>query len=100
MPDRRTVEHTCHATGCDVKVPPRLFMCKQHWFALPQGYRVALLAAYVPGQERRMDPTAEYLDVARRCVHYLELVHAGHPKARRRRIAEGGDEQQTLNLDA
>jgi hypothetical protein len=48
-----------------------MFMCKPHWFTLPKQMRDELWAAYVPGQERRMDPSGEYLDVAMRCVAYV-----------------------------
>lgn len=63
--------HFCHATDCNVRVPPSMFMCKTHWYELPKTMRDELLAAYVPGQETRKDPSPEYLDVAMRCV---ELV--------------------------
>jgi len=67
----RESEHTCHAYGCTKKVPPRMFMCRPHWFALPKAKRDAVLAAYVPGQERRMDPSDEYLEAAMDAVNWL-----------------------------
>lgn len=66
------MRHTCHATGCEVTVPPRMFMCRTHWFQLPKRMRDEVWAVYVPGQEDRKDPTAEYIEVARRCIAYLE----------------------------
>jgi hypothetical protein len=63
--------HTCHARGCEVRVPPRMFMCKSHWFALPKSMRDAVWDAYSPGQERRMDPSREYLDVTRAAINWL-----------------------------
>lgn len=68
----RASEHTCHATRCRTHVPPRMFMCKPHWFSLPKALRDELGAAYMPGQERRMDPSAEYLDIAMRCIAYIQ----------------------------
>ena len=52
--------------------------CREHWFALPGSLRNAIWNAYVPGQERRLDPSAEYLAAAREVQawikeHYLEL---------------------------
>ena len=67
----RAARHTCHAIDCDVRVPPRMFMCKKHWFTLPKELRDAVWAAYEPGQEVRMDPTGEYLNVAARAVRWL-----------------------------
>jgi len=64
--------HLCHATGCTVAVPPKMFMCKRHWFALTERMRDEIWATYIPGQEIRKDPTDEYLNVAQRCIAYLE----------------------------
>lgn len=66
-----TTAHTCHAEGCERVVPRRMFMCKTHWFALPKLMRDRIWATYTPGQERRMDPSPEYLDAAMEAVNYL-----------------------------
>jgi hypothetical protein len=66
--------HACHATGCTVPVPPRLFLCRKHWFRLPEPMRDLVWSAYVPGQEIRKDPSPEYLNVTQRCIEYLEKV--------------------------
>ena len=55
--------HTCHAPGCDRKVPPRMFACREHWAALPREYQVAIWREYRPGQERDKDPSARYMAV-------------------------------------
>ena len=73
----RESEHTCHANGCTTRVPPRMFMCRTHWFAVPKALRTELLDAYVPGQERRMDPTDHYLDVAFRCIAAVSVGGSG-----------------------
>jgi hypothetical protein len=64
-----TLKHTCHAQGCLVPVPERMFMCARHWRMVPRPLRAEIWATYVPGQEIRKDPTEEYLDVAHRAVH-------------------------------
>jgi hypothetical protein len=64
--------HLCHATGCTTSVPPRMFMCRSHWFALPKQMRDDIWAEYVPGQEIRKDPTPEYMEITQRCIQYLE----------------------------
>ena len=66
--------HTCHATGCTVAVPPRMFMCKRHWFMLPKSTRDAVWAVYVPGQEIRKDPTDEYLTVTQNAIDWLNAI--------------------------
>ena len=63
--------HTCHAMGCEVAVPPRMFMCKRHWFMLPRSRRDEVWAAYVPGQERRKDPSDQYVQVPMSAVKWL-----------------------------
>lgn len=66
--------HTCHATGCDLAVPPKMFTCRRHWFRLPKSYRDAIWATYRPGQEVTKDPSPEYLEAARAAVRYLERI--------------------------
>lgn len=60
----QTRAHTCHWPGCERQVPPAMWGCKPHWFALPRHLRDAIWAWYVPGQEVRMDPSDEYLSAA------------------------------------
>lgn len=40
-----------------------MFMCKPHWFSLPQPLRDAIWAEYRPGQERDKMPSARYMAV-------------------------------------
>lgn len=61
--------HTCHAIGCDVPVPPRMLMCRRHWFMVPKALRDAVWDAYVVGQEVRKDPSDEWLDAAEAAIH-------------------------------
>lgn len=68
--------HTCHARDCGTNVPPRLFMCARHWRMVPKAMQDAIWAAYVPGQERRMDPTPEYLDAAMAAVEEVARLEA------------------------
>lgn len=63
--------HTCHWPGCEKQCPPALWGCAPHWFALPKGLRAKVWAAYVPGQEVRMDPSDEYLAVAREVQDWI-----------------------------
>ena len=52
--------HICHAITCDVPIPARLLFCKDHWGMVPCAEQPAVLAAYVPGQERTKETTAVY----------------------------------------
>lgn len=63
--------HTCHATGCPATIPPRMFMCKRHWFALPNRLRTQIWATYREGQEDDKNPSKAYCTVARAAVIYL-----------------------------
>lgn len=55
--------HTCHAINCRVPVPPKMLMCRLHWYMVPTHLRRAVWAEYVPGQEITKTPTPEYLAV-------------------------------------
>lgn len=63
--------HTCHAKGCDKEVPPKMFMCKRHWYMLPKDKQRAIWREYQEGQEVRKNPTEEYLEVARDAIDWL-----------------------------
>jgi hypothetical protein len=63
--------HLCHAKGCTKKVPPRMFMCREHWYMLPRHMRDAVWAAYVPGQENRKDPTKKYIEIAHAAIEHI-----------------------------
>lgn len=65
--------HRCHATGCNVEVPPRMFMCLRHWKALSRPRQRAIWATYKAGQEIRKDPSAEYLAAADEAIRELEI---------------------------
>jgi hypothetical protein len=66
--------HVCHAPGCRTPVPPKMFACRSHWYALPKRLRDAIWAAYRPGQEITKDPSLEYLVAAANAVEYLDAV--------------------------
>lgn len=55
--------HKCHAHGCTVDVPPKMFMCKPHWFKLRRTMRDAIWREYRPGQERDKMASQRYLCV-------------------------------------
>lgn len=66
------VKHVCHATGCEVEVPPRIFMCRRHWYLVPKPMRDAIWNSYVPGQEVKKNPTRAYLDAASAAIRAVE----------------------------
>jgi hypothetical protein len=63
--------HKCHANGCQKAVPPKMFMCKPHWFALPKSMRDDIWLHYRPGQERDKSPSSDYIRVAREAIKWL-----------------------------
>lgn len=67
-------DHQCHATGCRVSVPPKMFACPRHWRRLPRSLRDAIWRYYRPGQEVLQDPSREYLLAARAAISYLERI--------------------------
>jgi hypothetical protein len=40
---------------------------------LPKALRDAVWEYYVPGQERRKDPSQEYLNVTERCINFVAV---------------------------
>lgn len=74
--------HTCHVKSCNVVVPPKLLMCRRHWFQCPAFLREQVWAHYRPGQEEDKSPTKEYLSAARAACDAVEtkiLEEKNHP---------------------
>lgn len=65
------MNHTCHWPGCDRIVPPKLWGCRPHWFALPQALRDLIWATYRRGQEVTKTPTREYVQAARQVQDWI-----------------------------
>lgn len=65
------MDHTCHAKGCKVEVPPKMLMCRRHWRMVPRAMQAEVWAVYVPGQEISKTPTREYLKVARKVIDHV-----------------------------
>jgi hypothetical protein len=63
--------HTCHALGCDLKVPPKRLMCLKHWRMVPNQIQDQVWAYYRPGQEIDKRPTKDYLVAAGAAVQWV-----------------------------
>lgn len=63
--------HTCHWPGCAKSVPPAMWGCAAHWYALPHNLRMKIWRAYRPGQEIDKKPSKEYLAVAREIQDWI-----------------------------
>jgi hypothetical protein len=72
---RQTRNHECHWPDCGRQVPPAMWGCREHWFRLPKSLRDRVWDAYVPGQEERLDPSPEYLAVAREVQDWIKEHH-------------------------
>jgi hypothetical protein len=70
----QTRSHECHWPGCGKQVPPAMWGCKAHWYALPPVLRRKVWAAYRPGQEIDMRPSANYLHVAKQVQEWIAAV--------------------------
>ena len=77
---KQTRDHTCHWPGCEVQVPPAMYMCKRHWFKLPKALQNKIWSAYRPGQEITMTPSREYVAAAREVQKWIKghLKEKGH----------------------
>jgi hypothetical protein len=74
----QTRNHHCHWPGCERQVPPAVWGCRPHWYALPEDLRNAIWRAYAPGQEVKGTPSADYIAAARAVQ---EWIKANQPPA-------------------
>lgn len=68
--------HLCHAERCSVPVPPKLLMCRIHWYMVPEPLRRAVWRTYRPGQEIDKRPSAEYLEVMQSAIDAVAAKEA------------------------
>lgn len=61
-------KHVCHAKKCKVEVPPKMLMCRKHWYMVPKKIQQRVWKHYVPGQEISKTPTRKYLKAAQAAV--------------------------------
>lgn len=71
--------HTCHATGCERRVPPEMFMCRSHWFSLPKRLRDRIWATYRPGQCDDWNISQAYSEAAKECVRFIAAKEGREP---------------------
>lgn len=71
MRQGQTRRHTCHWPGCNRQVPPAMWGCKPHWFALPKSLRDRIWTTYKPGQEVSMSPSDSYMEAARAVQQWI-----------------------------
>lgn len=67
--------HHCHWTGCTRQVPPAMWGCKAHWFALPAHLRARIWTAYKP--EISGTPSEQYVAVAREVQAWIAARQSG-----------------------
>jgi hypothetical protein len=60
--------HTCHTMGCTEIVPPKMLMCRNHWFELPKSDRDLVWQLYSPGQEITKTPSVAYVQAVNRII--------------------------------
>lgn len=76
----QTRGHHCHWPGCEKQVPPAMWGCKGHWFALPPMLRARIWRTYQPGQEVNGTPSAEYMAAAKMAQAWIaEQAHLKTP---------------------
>ena len=60
--------HRCHARRCEEPVPPKMFMCRRHWYMVPSWIRSSVWEHYRPGQEVDKKPSENYMAVTRAAI--------------------------------
>lgn len=68
---RQTRKHACHWPNCGKQVPPAMWGCKPHWYALPLSIRRKIWGAYRPGQERDLAPSKAYITAANQAQDWI-----------------------------
>lgn len=63
--------HHCHWPGCERKVPPAQWGCRQHWYSLPPELRRKIWRTFRPGQEESKTPSADYVAAAREVQQWI-----------------------------
>lgn len=71
--------HHCHWPGCARQVPPAMWGCRAHWYALPLNLRTAIWRSFEPGQERAGTPSREYLAAARAAQAWIAAQQPATP---------------------
>lgn len=86
--------HLCHARGCSVPVPPRMLMCRRHWFMVPRRLRLAVWAEYdrTGGAAGRSNRLQQYRDGAGPYVNAAEAAIAA--------VAEQEERARRAGVDA
>ncbi len=68
--------HLCHAKRCEVSVPPKMLMCRSHWFMVPLTIRHRVWACFRPGQEEDKNPSQEWRQAADEAIQAVFLKEA------------------------
>lgn len=63
--------HTCHAIDCDMLVPPKMLMCRDHWKLVPQTLQDAVWLHYRTGQEIDKETSEEWQRAADAAIIYV-----------------------------
>ena len=80
--------HTCHVPTCDEPVPPRMLMCRRHWFLVPDNLRRAVWQHYRPGQEIDKNPSSEWMGAATRAIATVVEREKQNARDRERQMAK------------
>ena len=78
FPSTEPREHTCHARGCDVPVPPEMLMCKPHWRTVPRSIQRIVWATYRSGQCDDRSPSKAWHQAADAAIGFVARLE-GQP---------------------
>jgi hypothetical protein len=78
----QTRDHHCHWPGCEKPVPPAMWGCRGHWFALPAKLRAKVWATFRPGQEVNGTPSEAYMKVANEVQAWIRVREKDEHAAR------------------
>ena len=76
----QTRGHVCHWPGCGKQVPPAMWGCRPHWFALPRVLRDRIWDSYRPGQEKDLRVSENYFEAAKAVQDWIATQQRTAPK--------------------
>lgn len=66
--------HNCHARNCEVPVPPKMLMCRRHWYMVPREMRNRVWNTYQRGQEiGQVLPTEAWFEASKEAIEAVAI---------------------------
>ena len=68
--------YVCQAAGCKTIIPPSMFLCRVHWFSLPEPMRAEIIVEELARETKDNLPNAALVAAVARAREWI-AEHAG-----------------------